>query len=55
MVDRGGNGVVGRGLWWHGGSGAEFGGFAVVIDDGVGLGLLLWVAAFFFFFLGLWC
>ena len=28
MVDRGGIGVVGHGLWWHGGSGAEFGGFA---------------------------
>ena len=35
---------------WHGGSGVEFGGFAMVIDDGVGLGFLLWVAFFFFFF-----
>ena len=27
MVDCGGINVVGSGLWWHDGSGAEFGGF----------------------------
>ena len=35
---RGGIGVVGCGLWWHGGSGAEFGGLgglACVVDDGI--------------------
>ena len=41
VVDRGGIGVVGHGLWWHGGFGAELvgsGGSACVVDGGtVGL------------------
>ena len=44
MVDCGGIDVVGRGLWWHDGSGAEFGGFAWCVVDGVSVGFL-----FFFF------
>ena len=42
MVDCDGISVVGCGLWWHGGSGVEFGGssgLACVVDGGT-VGLL---------------
>ena len=47
MVDCDGISVVGCGLWWHGGSGVEFGGssgLACVVDGGsVGGDWKFWV------------